>query len=68
MYHCGLNRKTGEVDVFHTRHKPTKETHGDTYNFLFGGYKRRSKATQVANQQYYAKVNQIGMRKPLRQK
>lgn len=64
MYYCGLLKNTKVVEVFYSKNKPTPESHGKLYGFLFGGYKTKEKAIAVANYQYpYATIKFYDARK-----
>jgi hypothetical protein len=52
MYYTGLLKDTNVAEVFYSRTVPSTLTHGNLYNFLFGGYKTRQEAEQVAHYQY----------------
>lgn len=52
MYYCGKLKNTNVIEVFYSKIKPSEETHGNLYGFLFGGYKTKDKAFNTAKYQY----------------
>jgi hypothetical protein len=64
MYYCGLLKNTKVVEVFYSNNKPAEKSYGNLYGFLFGGYKTKQEAFNVANYQFsYCNVRFYDARK-----
>jgi hypothetical protein len=56
MYYFGQLKNKNLVEVFFSKKKPTKLTHGNLYNLVYGGYSTKQEAILKANYQYNCKV------------
>jgi hypothetical protein len=64
MYYFGLLKGTKTVEIFNSKNKPTTESHGDLYGYVFGGYKTKQEAVEKANYQFtYSHIVVIDNRK-----
>ena len=52
MYYCGILKGTKTAEVFYSRINPAEEKFRNFYGFLFGGYKTKNKAFEVASYQF----------------
>ena len=56
MYYFGTLKNGNLTEVFFSRIKPSKKSHGHLYNYVTGGYKTKQIAMDQARQTCYTKI------------